>query len=49
MREDLVERSLDLARMLRVLLPGRGEVAGLLALILLTDARRGARVDEAGG
>ena len=48
MREDLAERSLDLARMLRVLLPGHGEVAGLLALILLTDARRGARVDEAG-
>ena len=48
MREDLAERSLDLARMLRVLLPGHGEVAGLLALILLTDARRGARIDEAG-
>ena len=48
MREDLAERSLDLARMLRVLLPGHGEVAGLLALILLTDARRGTRVDEAG-
>ena len=48
MREDLAERSLDLARMLRVLLPGHGEVAGLLALILLTDARRGARADEAG-
>ncbi len=48
MREDLAERSLDLARMLRVLLPGHGEVAGLLALILLTDARRGARVGEAG-
>ncbi len=48
MREDLAERSLDLARMLRVLLPGHGEIAGLLALILLTDARRGARVDEAG-
>ena len=48
MREDLVERSLDLARMLRALLPGRGEVAGLTALILLTDARRDARVDEAG-
>ena len=47
-REDLVERSLDLARMLRVLLPGHGEVAGLTALILLTDARRGARVDDAG-
>ena len=44
-RGDLVERALDLARMLRVLLPGHGEVAGLLALILLTDARRGARVD----
>jgi RNA polymerase sigma-70 factor, ECF subfamily len=48
MREDLAERSLDLARMLRVLLPGHGEAAGLLALLLLTDARRGARVDEAG-
>ena len=48
MREDLAERSLDLARMLGVLLPGHGEAAGLLALILLTDARRDARVDEAG-
>jgi RNA polymerase sigma factor (sigma-70 family) len=48
MREDLAGRSLDLARMLCVLLPGHGEVAGLLALILLTDARRAARVDEAG-
>ena len=48
MREDLAERSLDLARMLSVLLPGHGEAAGLLALILLTDARRDARVDEAG-
>jgi RNA polymerase sigma factor (sigma-70 family) len=48
MRQDLVERSLDLARMLRVLLPGDAEVAGLAALILLTDARRGARVDEDG-
>jgi RNA polymerase sigma factor (sigma-70 family) len=48
MREDLVERSLDLALMLRVLLPGHGEVAGLAALILLTDARRGTRVDAAG-
>jgi RNA polymerase sigma factor (sigma-70 family) len=48
MREDLVERSLDLVLMLRVLLPGHGEVAGLAALILLTDARRDARVDAAG-
>ena len=40
-RRDLVERALDLARMLRALLPGSSDVAGLLALILLTDARRG--------
>lgn len=43
-RRDLVERSIDLARMLRALLPGDGEVAGLLALVLLTDARRSTRV-----
>ena len=42
-RRDLVERSLDLARMLRALLPGDADVAGLLALILLTDARRATR------
>jgi RNA polymerase sigma factor (sigma-70 family) len=48
MRRDLVERALDLARMLRTLLPGDPDVAGLLALILLADARRGARVDELG-
>ena len=44
-RRDLVERALDLARMLRVLLPADADVAGLLGLILLTDARREARVD----
>ncbi|HEX4655562.1 MAG TPA: sigma-70 family RNA polymerase sigma factor [Mycobacteriales bacterium] len=43
-RRDLVERALDLARMLRSLLPGDPDVAGLLALILLTDARRATRV-----
>ena len=48
MRRDLVERALDLARMLRALLPGNGDVAGLLALILLTDARRATRLDPAG-
>jgi RNA polymerase sigma-70 factor (ECF subfamily) len=42
-RRDLVERALDLARMLRALLPGNPDVAGLLALILLTDARRETR------
>jgi RNA polymerase sigma-70 factor (ECF subfamily) len=48
MRTDLAERSLDLARMLHGLLAGDHEVTGLLALILLTDARRDARVDDAG-
>jgi RNA polymerase sigma factor (sigma-70 family) len=47
-RRDLVERALDLARMLRALLPTDGGVAGLLALILLTDARRESRVGEDG-
>jgi RNA polymerase sigma factor (sigma-70 family) len=45
---DLVERALDLARMLRGLLPDDAEVASLLALILLTDSRRGARVGPDG-
>ena len=39
-RADLVERSLDLARMLYTLMPDDREVSGLLALLLLTDARR---------
>jgi len=43
MRRDLVERARDLARMLHVLLPGDPDVTGLLALILLTDARRETR------
>jgi predicted RNA polymerase sigma factor len=47
-RGDLVERALDLARVLHVLLPGEADVAGLLALILLTDARRSTRVDASG-
>jgi RNA polymerase sigma factor (sigma-70 family) len=47
-RRDLVERAVDLARMLRVLLPDRADVMGLMALILLTDARRDARVDGDG-
>ena len=45
---DLVERALDLARMVRGLLPNDAEVASLLALILLTDSRRGARVGSEG-
>jgi RNA polymerase sigma-70 factor (ECF subfamily) len=46
MRRDLAERGHELARMLRVLLPDDGDVAGLLALVLLTDARSAARLDE---
>jgi RNA polymerase sigma-70 factor (ECF subfamily) len=48
MRRDLVERAIDLARMLRRLLPDSADVAGLLALVLLTDARRETRVDAEG-
>ena len=43
-RRDLVERALELARVLRSLLPESADVAGLLALVLLTDARRRTRV-----
>jgi RNA polymerase sigma-70 factor (ECF subfamily) len=48
MRADLVERALHLARMLRDLMPDEPEVRGLLALLLVTDARRATRVDTAG-
>jgi RNA polymerase sigma-70 factor (ECF subfamily) len=44
-RADLVTRAVDLARMLRALLPADADVAGVLALMLLTDARRATRVD----
>lgn len=47
-RPELVERALDLARMLRELLPEDADVAGLLALILLTDARRETRTSSDG-
>jgi RNA polymerase sigma factor (sigma-70 family) len=42
-RADLTGEAIRLARMLHSLLPAEGEVAGLLALMLLTDARRAAR------
>jgi RNA polymerase sigma-70 factor (ECF subfamily) len=48
MRVDLSEEAIRLARILRRLLPGEAEVGGLLALCLLVDARRNARVDAAG-
>jgi RNA polymerase sigma-70 factor, ECF subfamily len=47
-REELCETALRLARGLAGLLPGKPEVAGLLALVLLTDARRPARTDTRG-
>jgi RNA polymerase sigma factor (sigma-70 family) len=42
-RADLSNEAIRLTRTLRTLLPHDGEVAGLLALMLLTDARRAAR------
>jgi RNA polymerase sigma factor (sigma-70 family) len=47
-RRDLVERSMELGRMLRRLLPEDPAVAGLLALMLLTDARRETRTGADG-
>jgi RNA polymerase sigma factor (sigma-70 family) len=43
-RADLAAEGIRLARLLRRLLPDDAETAGLLALMLLTDARRAARV-----
>jgi len=47
-RVDLTGEAIRLGRLLRTLLPDNGEVAGLLALMLLTDARRPARVSRTG-
>ena len=43
-RTELTAEAIRLARILRLLLPHEPEVAGLLALLLLTEARREARV-----
>jgi RNA polymerase sigma factor (sigma-70 family) len=47
-RTDLTSEAIRLARLLHRLIPKDGEVAGLLALMLLTDARRYARTDAEG-
>jgi RNA polymerase sigma-70 factor (ECF subfamily) len=47
-RADLTGDAIRLTRLVRELLPADGEVAGLLALMLLTEARRTARVSAAG-
>lgn len=48
LRVDLTDEGLRLGRLLHALLPHDGEVAGLLALMLLTDARRMTRVSRTG-
>jgi RNA polymerase sigma factor (sigma-70 family) len=48
-RNDLVSEALRLTRAVHALLPDDGEVVGLLALMLLTDARRPARTNADGG
>jgi RNA polymerase sigma-70 factor (ECF subfamily) len=47
-RHDLTAEAIRLTRLVRGLLPDDGEVAGLLALMLLTEARRTARVSAGG-
>ena len=47
-RHDLTAEAIRLTRLIRALLPDDGEVAGLLALMLLTEARRPARVSASG-
>jgi predicted RNA polymerase sigma factor len=47
-RGELAAEAIRLARLVRRLLPGDGEVTGLLALMLLTDARRLARTGPGG-
>jgi predicted RNA polymerase sigma factor len=47
-RPELTAEAIRLARAVRRLLPGDGEVTGLLALMLLTEARRPARTGPGG-
>ena len=47
-RNDLTTEAIRLTRLIRALMPEDGEVAGLLALMLLIEARRTARVSANG-
>ena len=47
-RHDLTAEAIRLTRLIRTLMPQDGEVAGLLALMLLIEARRTARVSPSG-
>jgi RNA polymerase sigma-70 factor (ECF subfamily) len=48
-RPDLTRRAITLTRTVAELMPDESEVRGLLALMLVTDARRPGRVDADGG
>jgi RNA polymerase sigma-70 factor (ECF subfamily) len=47
-RKELCLEAIRLCRVMSTLMPGNAETLGLLALMLLHDSRRGARLDEAG-
>ena len=47
-RRELTAEAIRLTRLVRALMPTDGEVAGLLALMLLTEARRTARISASG-
>lgn len=47
-RHELTAEAIRLTRLIRALMPEDGEVAGLLALMLLTEARGAARVSSTG-
>jgi RNA polymerase sigma factor (sigma-70 family) len=47
-RRDLVDSAIGLARMLNLLMPGHAEISGLLALLLLIDARAPSRLSPDG-
>ena len=48
MQPDFAREAIRLGRLLDALMPGRGEIKGLLALMLLHDARRAGRATEGG-
>jgi RNA polymerase sigma-70 factor, ECF subfamily len=48
LRHDLTVEAIRLTRLIHALMPDDGEVSGLLALMLLTDARRTARISANG-
>ena len=48
LRPELADEAIRLARILHRLMPAERDVIGLLALLLLSDARRAARIDEVG-